>query len=225
MSFKNLFKSFLFSNSFTVVYFLVLTQIILTNFLNLLSDKNAYNESESFTYAFITLVVSLIFGGIIKVHSFYFFSNSIKKNENLSLQKFISKNFTDWVVVEVRAQVRVLIGLVLFILPGVYEAIRLSLSTSYVFLDDRMNNESFDPILESRNEIDYKSSYFAPLFLITFILPIVIALLFTTKESVFDSYQNLLFTIGSSMIQSLAVVLSYSYIVYVYLNLKNHGEV
>lgn len=217
MNFKSLFNFFLYSKHSVVIFLLVFTQLVITGFAKVLTKTNAYNDLDQMRFAMMAFLFALIFGSVIKIYSFYTFAKHLKIiKEDDDIYSFTGSKITDWAIIEIRAQVRVLLRLFLFIIPGIVEAIRLSLSVPYVFLDKRMKDPTFDPIEESRAKITLNGLYFWPLFLVTIVIPIIIALATNSDQTVFDSAQSLSFGVLGSVAQTVSIVIYYAYIINIF---------
>ena len=220
--FKKDFKDFLFSSNFAVVYLLTLSQLIITGMLKVFSKTDAYDDRQMVLYAFMSILVALLFSSVIKVYCFFQMGQKFNLIEDKTSLSFLSRTFADWMVTEVRIQFRVLIGLLLFIVPGVIEALRLSLSLPLVFLDEkRMSDKSFDPIFASRDFLDLKNKHLISLSFVFIVLPLALFAAFNSEASFFQSSAHMIKGLLTSLIFSLTTVFSYLYLIFLYCEFSN----
>ncbi len=216
MDLKKLIKSFLFSKHFLVVFLLIFTQLLLVSFLQILIKTNAYNDLDQLRFALMTFMVSLIFGALIKVYSFFHFGRILNLHKVDSPAKFTTLHWSDWVVTEVRTQVRVLLRLFLLVVPGIVEAVRLSFALPIVVFNENMSDPHYDPIEISREKIQLKSPFLFPLFFFTLALPILIFMATNSDRVIFETPVNLLLGIVASIIQAVGVIISFAYVLNLY---------
>lgn len=181
---------------------------------------NGYDDVERISLQAAVFFATLIIGGIAK---FYFFFVLGKKKDILkdrSFSDFISKLFVEWIVVEIRIQLRTLFYLLLLIIPGLIEALRLSLAPVHVFFNPEMEHEDFDPVLSSRKTLDFNEiKTLAALFFINiFVLGLQFAV---TGGSLFSSGTQLLKAILCIFITALTSYIYYVYISYLYFHYSN----
>ena len=114
---------------------------------------------------------TLTIGGAVRFYFFYALGKKTNQIKARTFTDFISQFFVEWVIVEVRIQLRTLSYLLLLIVPGVIEALRLSISPIHVFFNPKMEQDDFDPIHTSRNTLNSKETKtLLILFLINFII-------------------------------------------------------
>ncbi|MGH1468157.1 MAG: hypothetical protein ACRBBP_04650 [Bdellovibrionales bacterium] len=219
MDLKKLIKSFLFSKHFLVVFLLIFTQLIIISLLQIFVKMNAYNDSDQLRFALMTFMVSLLFGGFIKIYSFFHFGAILNLHKETSLMTFAALHFSDWIVTEVRAQVRVLLRLFLLIIPGVIEAVRLSFALPSVFLNPNMKDPHYDPIEDSRDKLPLKSPFLIPLFFFTMALPIILFVATNSERVLFETPTNIILGVMASAIQATGVVISFAYVLNLYSNI------
>lgn len=215
--FKKDFKEIVFSSNFLVIYLLTLSQLIITGMLKVFSKTEAYDDRQMVLYALMSLLVALIFSSIIKVYCYFHMGQKLKLIKEDSPVALLSRTFADWMVTEVRIQFRILVGLLLFIVPGVIEALRLSLALPIVFLDkDKMKDKTFDPVFASRDFLDLKNKHLMSLAFVFIILPLIAFLAFNNQGSFFESNTNMLKGLFASLAFSLVTVFSYLYLIFLY---------
>ena len=176
---------------------------------------NATDDIERITTQALIFITTLTVGGFAK---FYFFYILGKKTNHISIQsfkEFFTKLFLEWIVIEIRVQLRTLFYLLLLIVPGVVEALRLSLSPVHVFFNSQMEDEEFDPIHASRDSLSLtEKKNLSILFLINaFVLGMQ---LLVTGGSLFQGGLSLIKAISSILIITLTSYLYYIYISYLY---------
>ncbi len=217
MNFKKLIKLFLFSKHFKVVFLLFFTQLLILNFTQILIKTKSYNDTDQVKFLLITFLITLIFGAYIKIYSIFIFGDFLKLHSKKSILEFLKPHLINWIVIEARFQVRVILRLFLLIIPGILELLRLSLCIPMVFLDSRMSDPHFDPIKESLNKLPLKSPFLMPLFIFTLIIPLLISLSINSEKIIFESPINILLGIVTALVQSIGIVISYAYIFHIYL--------
>ncbi len=223
MDFKKLIKLFFFSKHFTIVFLLVFTQLITLNFAQILIKTNSYSDTDQIKFTLIAFLINLFFGAYIKIYSIFTFGDLLKLHSKKSVLNFLKPHLVNWIIIEARFQVRVILRTFLLIIPGILENLRLSLSIPMVFLDSRMNDPHFDPIKESRNKLSLNSPFLIPLFIFTLIFPLLIFLATNQGKIIFESPINMLLGIVTTLAQSISVIISYAYIFHIYL-LLNKGK-
>lgn len=186
--------------------------------------SHAYNDADEMRIALMALVISIFFGGAIKVYVFFTFGNLTGMHNETSIVHFNNSRLLNWMVTEIRTQFRVLIRLFLFIIPGVIEAVRLSIALPYVFWDRRMKDPYFDPVTESLERLPMNSKHLMPLFFYTWIIPITIALLTYSKRILFETPENLILGLIATLAQTLALILSYAFVVHIFMIIKKESD-
>jgi len=213
MEFKKTFKQFIFSSQFAVVYLLTLTQAVLIGFFQVFIKTETYNDQQEVRVALVSFLVTMIFSAILKAYCSFQMGKTLNLIDDNSLGSFTKRTFADWAITEVRAQVRVLIGLLLFIIPGLIEALRLALAMPFVFFDKRMERKSFDPVHESREILHLKNPILIHLFGLIIIAPILLFVTFQNGNTPF--FENTI-----SMLRASLAALAYAlYTAYTYLYL------
>lgn len=216
MDLKTLIRSFLFSKHSLVVFLLIFTQLLLVSFLQVLIKTNAYNDNDQLRFALMTFLISLIFGALIKVYAYFHFGSILNLHNETSPVSFTTLHWSDWVVTEVRAQVRVLLRLFLFIIPGVIEAVRLSFALPSVFFNSKMKDPHYDPIEDSREKLPLKSPFLMPLFFFTIVMPIIVFVATNSERVLFETPQNIILGLIGSALQTVGLVISFAYVLNLY---------
>ncbi len=222
MDFRKLFKTFCLSNHFIVIFALLFTQELFISFTQVLMKTEAYSDSDEQRVALIALAISILFGASIKVYIFFTYGNLTKMHKETSLIHFNNSRIADWMITELRIQFRVFLRLFLLIIPGVIEAVRLSFALPYMFWDKRMKDPYFDPIEESLKQLPLDSKLLIPLFFYTWIVPISISLLTYSKRILFESPLNLGLGLVSTLAQTLVLILSYAYVIHIFIMIKEN---
>jgi len=216
MDFKQTYKEFLFSSHFAVVYLLTLTQAVIIGFFQVFIKSETYNDQQAIRVALISFLVTMIFSAILKAYCSFHMGKMLDLVKDEDLTKFAKRTFADWAITEIRAQVRVLIGLCLFIIPGIIEALRLSLAIPYVFYDKRMKDKTFDPIHKSREVLYLKNPVMIPLLLIVILAPILLFLAFQNGQKPFFEDQTSMIRAAISAL-AFALFTSYTYLYFAFL--------
>jgi len=217
LNFKDAFKGFVSSSHFVVVFLLTFTQMILISFLQMVVQKDTYNDQQAMKFAVLSFFTTVIFSALLRLYCSFHMGKILKIIEDEDFSSMVKRTALDWTVVEIRAQFRVLVGLLLFIIPGLIEALRLSLSTPYVFYDKRMDDKTFDPIHESRRVLDLQNKKLLPLFALTMLAPLIIFLaLQNGAPSFFESFGSMLRSAFVSLILSLLTTCTFLYLAFLY---------
>ena len=172
---------------------------------------NTHDDFERISSRTFIFLTSLIIGGATKFYFFFLLGKKkdILKDQNLG--DFISKLFIEWTIVEIRIQLRTLCYLLMFILPGVLEGLRLSLAPVHVFFNPKMEQEDFDPIHASRNSLNFNDNTLVTLFFIN---------IFAFGFNLLVTGGNL-FSSGAPLFKALMFIFItplISYIYYIYIN-------
>ena len=141
---------------------------------------NSQSDAKRITAQAIAFFITLAIGGIAKAYFFYLIGKSQGVLESQKFGRFLNKVLVEWVIAEIRIQLRTLFYLVIpiipgviiiflihgsltsvfylvpFAIPGLIEALRLSLAPVHVFFNPKMEDEEFDPIHASRDSITLK---------------------------------------------------------------------
>jgi|GEM_PF-3640024 len=216
-SFKQTYKDFLRSSQFAVVLMLTLTQSVIIGYFQIYIKSQTYNDQQQMQVALFSLFVTLIFSSVLKAYCSFHMGKSSGLVSDENLLDFIKRTFVDWVITEVRAQIRVLIGLCLFIVPGIIEALRLTLSVPITFYDKRMSNKTFDPIDESRELLHMKNPVLWTLFGLVILAPTFVYILLQNGEvSFFESPISMARACFSALVFSLLTSYTYLYFTFLY---------
>lgn len=223
MEFKKNYKDFLYSSRFAVVYLLTLTQSVIIGFFQVFIKAETYNSQQTLRVALVSFLVTIVFASILKAYCSFHMGKMLGLVQDDDLTDFTKRTFADWAIAEVRAQVRVLIGLFFFIVPGLIEALRMSLAIPYVFYDKRMEDKSFDPVLESRETLHLKHPDLIRLFLLIIVAPIFLFLAFQNGNAPFFTDQVSMIRASLSAL-AFALFTSYTYLYFAFLYRENTSE-
>ena len=215
--FKQSYIKFLRSSQFAVVLMLTLTQSVIIGYFQIYIKSQTYNDQQQMQVALFSLLVTLIFSSVLKAYCSFHMGKSLGLIDDENTLAFTKRTFADWVITEVRAQIRVLIGLCLFIIPGIIEALRLTLSVPITFYDKRMSDKTFDPVHESRDFLNIKNPILWTLFGLVFIAPTFVYIILQNGEvSFFKSPLSMLRSCFAALIFSLLTSYTYLYFTFLY---------
>lgn len=225
MTFTETFKKYLKSNIFICLLLFSFSVQLASDLSKLYIQKSVYSDYGTLIASLYTFLFSLIVGGFVKAYVLYSMGqdeNYISKDQSY-FAVFISK-VSDWITTEVRYQLRCLLLLLLFIIPGLVESIRLSLSVPMVFWDKDMADESFDPIHSSKDYIQISSPEFIHMLAITFTFLFPVVLL--GGAQLIGEKQNIGLASLSVLLTALISLAFYSYILVLFKKYKssNTGE-
>lgn len=215
---KLLFTDFLKSKNFIYLVSFIFIQLYLSDLLSKSIDKNNFDILNVALPVLIVVLLNVTFSYLCSSLIFFHFAQ-IKNQNTEEFLTYSKNNFSDWFTVHILTQIRVLLFGLLLIIPGVIEAVRLSLSIPMVFLDKRMNDSFFNPIMESRKVLRLNSSLFWKAFMV--FIPLNAVILILTLAS---TGQNILFLILLSISLALLSLIYYSYFANLLFNLNKSGE-
>jgi hypothetical protein len=207
-----------------VVYLLTLTQVVIIGFFQVFIKTETYNDQQQVQVALVSFVVSIIFSAILKAYCSFHMGKTLGLLADDTIPDFIKRTFADWAITEIRTQIRVLIGLLLFIIPGLIEALRLSLAMPFVFYDKRMDDKTFDPVFESRELLHLKNPILVHLFGLIILAPIMLFLAFQNGSApFFEDSASMLRSAIAALAFALFTSYTYLYFAFLYKNtvLKN----
>jgi len=203
----------------------ILTPLVFSSFAFVLIQSvakyftNTGDDYQRILIQLTSFLIGITITGIAKVYFFYLYGRKVKLLQHKSFSAFFSKVFSEWIVVEVRVQLRVLFFLLALIVPGIIEALRLSLAPLYVFLSPKMADEEFDPVTESRKKISLgQTSVLIILFLIH-AASIALGFMFV-DGSFFSSGRDFSKAILNVITMTLSTYFYYIYIAHLYLSFE-----
>ena len=167
-SFKKIYLESLKKNYFKdLMYLLVLFCLFL--FLTMIMRQrlilNDSSELERFTVMATALILTLLLNGLLKLTFFYTLGLRNKNHLHHSFKLFLKNVFIEWVNVEIRVQLRVLITFIISLIP-------------FLCLFIWLSPVAFTELLNV--EIDFKTKIFAGF---CFAVPIALALIENTRLS------------------------------------------
>jgi hypothetical protein len=155
---------------------------------------------------------ALVISGLTKFYFFFKLGKSKGVVSNATFGSFSSRLLVEWFVVEVRIQLRTLFYSLLLLIPGLVEALRLSLAPVHVFFNKKMEEDDFDPVHASRDALNLNEIRSLSGLLIVNALAIGLQLSVTGGS---------LFSDGASLAKALLCILVIfftSYFYYIYIN-------
>lgn len=220
MTFQNIFKKYLTSEVFFYTFIASISMILCTSVFENLIKFNGYDDATRISYKLFAFVLVLILGAILKSYVFF----AIGQRENILKESgycdFIKKIFSEWMIVEVRVQFRVLIGLLLLIVPGVIESLRLSLASIMVFYNPKMDDPSYDPVMDSRAILNFNNARPLVIIFLFSIMSLGVGLALSSANF-FDGGLGFFKALLSSFLNALLILATYSYLVHLYLTVTS----
>jgi len=223
MTFKHTFQKHIFSETFIYIFIASVTMVLCNSVFENLIKYNGFSDGLRISYKLFSFCIVMIIGAVLKTYVFYWIGQKEKIINFANYFEFLKKNFSDWMITEVRVQFRVLIGLLLFIIPGVLEALRLSLASVFVFYSPKMSDPTYDPVLSSREVLNLKN--YEPLYILFTLSALNLAVsMLLANANFFDGPVGFLKASLSSFSNAVFIMATYSYLVHLYLTTTSKEE-
>lgn len=224
MTFQYTFKKYLSSEVFTYTFIASVSMVLCTSVFDTLIKFNGYDDATRISYKLFAFIIVLFIGAVLKSYVFFLMGKKEQLIKQPHYFDFIKTVFSEWMITEVRIQFRVLIGLLLFILPGVLESLRLSLASVFVFYNPKMKDPTYDPVMDSRETLHLKNTKPLAILFILSLTSLAVGLILS-NANFFNGGAGFLKALLSSFLNSLLILATYSYLLHLYITKTSNKEI